>query len=94
MGCGAALCTRTAINLIVWSPPADRPQTKALCHTHTEQLVAVVGAHAAQVIRLADGTLSYRDDGSGTQIATCRGCGHAIHLSMTRRHRATPASPT
>jgi hypothetical protein len=80
IGCGAVLCTRTAMNLVVWSPPAGRDQTKALCHTHTEQLIATVGAHTARVIRLADGTLSYVDDGSGTQIATCRGCGHAIYL--------------
>jgi hypothetical protein len=91
IGCGAALCSRTAINLVVWSPPAGRAQTKALCHSDTEQLVAMAGASAAvRVIRLADGTLTYVDDGSGTQVATCRGCGHAIYLYPALLGRQEP----
>ena len=91
MGCGAALCSRTAINLVVWSSPAGRAQTRALCHSHTKQLTAMVGASAgARVIRLADGTLSYVDDGSGTQVATCRGCGHAIYLYPALLGRRQP----
>ena len=90
IGCGAALCTRTAINLVLWSPPAGRAQTKALCHTDTEQLVAIAGDRVARVIRLEDGTLSYVDDGSGTQVATCRGCGHAIYLYPALLGRREP----
>jgi len=56
----------------------------------TEQLTTRLRDSTAQVIPVADGTHSYLADGSGTQVATCRHCGHAIYLYPVLIRRAEP----
>jgi len=79
-GCAAVLCSKPATNLVVWSLPSSGQQAKALCAADTERHLALLRDIRARVIALADGTHSLLADGSGTQVATCRHCGHRIYL--------------
>src|SRR5262249_39090669 len=89
-GCEGPLCRQTADDLVVYWPERGVAQVRALCPTHRDAFTARnQGAHM-QVSPLADGPHSYFAHGDGTQIATCRHCGHAIYLYPALRGRREP----
>jgi hypothetical protein len=77
--CTEFSCMRPAVNLVVWSPPYGQHAT-TLCQADTEQRVPRLPN--PRVIPLAEGTYTQLADGSGTQVATCRHCGHVIYLHL------------
>jgi hypothetical protein len=89
-GCDALLCSNPATNLVIWWPPNSSQQAKALCAQDTDRRIARLGDIWSRVIELADGTHALVADGSGTQAATCRHCGHRILLHLAQLGRKEP----
>ncbi len=89
-GCNAVLCSNPATNVVLWWPPSGGQQAKALCAPDTDRHVARLRGIRARVIELEDGTHSLLADGSGTQVATCRHCGHHILLYPALLGRREP----
>jgi hypothetical protein len=89
-GCDAALCSRPAANLVVWMPRSGSQQAKALCPPDTGQFTSLHRDCAVRVIPLAAGTYTYLADGTGTQVATCYHCGHAIYLYAALARQPEP----
>ncbi len=89
-GCAAVLCSKPATNLVLWWPPSSGQQAKALCPADTEQHLARLRGIPSRVVDLADGTHSLLADGSGTQVANCRQCGHRIYLYPAQLGRKEP----
>jgi hypothetical protein len=84
-GCEGPLCRQAADHLVVYWPERGVPQVRALCPEHREAFTARNEGAIMRVFALADGTHSYFAHGDGTQIATCRHCGHAIYLDAALR---------
>jgi hypothetical protein len=89
-GCAGVLCANPATNLVIWWPPSSGQQARALCRADTEQHLALLREIPSRVIELADGTHSLLGEGSGTQVATCRHCGHRIYLYPALLGRKEP----
>jgi hypothetical protein len=89
-GCAAVLCSNRATNLVVWWPPSSGQQATALCAADTAQHLDRLRETPSRVVELADGTHSLLADGSGTQTATCRHCGHRIVLYLAQLGRTQP----
>lgn len=79
-GCDGALCSHPATSLVVWSPESNWQHAKAFCQADTDRFVARLHGRPVRKIPLAAGTYTYLADGTGTQVATCYHCGHAIYL--------------
>ncbi|WP_432976760.1 hypothetical protein [Dactylosporangium sp. CA-233914] len=73
MPCDAEECSVTAVNIVL----ARRGHTLAACGPHTEQVHRILQDSAATTIALRAGTRECYAD--GTQVATCRHCGHPIY---------------
>jgi hypothetical protein len=89
-GCEGPLCRQTADHLVVYWPESSVPQVRALCPAHRDAFTARNQGATMQVFPLADGTHNYFAHGDGTQIATCRHCGHAIYLFAALRGAKEP----
>ena len=90
-----ALCQRTAEDLVVLQPPSGAGTVRALSSPHRSESTARVptsgiGGATIKVFPLADGTHSCAAHSGGTEIATCRQCGHAIYLYAALRGRREP----
>jgi hypothetical protein len=90
--CEGPLCRRTAQDLVVFRPPSRVAIVRALCPTHRDELTARTpdSAVGIEVFALADDTHAYFMHGDGTEIATCRHCGHAIYLFAALRGQPEP----
>ncbi len=89
-GCEGPLCRQTANDLVVYWPDRGVGQVRALCPPHRDAFTARNQGARIQVFPLADGTHTYFAHGDGTQIATCRHCGHAIYLYPALRGAREP----
>jgi len=89
-GCEGPLCRQTANDLVVYWPDSGVGQVRALCPAHRDAFTARNPGARIEVFPLADGTHTYLAHGDGTQIATCRHCGHAIYLYPALRGAREP----
>lgn len=84
--CGDYLCRDRVVAVVAWTPPSGRC-SNAFCQRHTDERVHFTAQWNPQVVPVAEGAYTLLADGQGTQVATCRHCGHNIYLYLAVARR-------
>ncbi|WP_111217081.1 hypothetical protein [Micromonospora craterilacus] len=78
--CQDFMCYARATTVVAWKPLGSAGLNKAFCQTHADNWREVVANHLPKTAPIAEGTQTFVADGEGTQVGTCRHCGHYIYL--------------